>query len=52
MNPDRNRGGMTVQYTIYGLDWLPRLHIPVAVIAVLGFIATAQITGSAATTFL
>ena len=48
MNPDRNRGGMTVSTLLrFGL-----VVIPVAVIAVLGFIATAQITGNAATTFV
>ncbi len=51
MNPDRNRGGMTVS-TLLRFGLVASTAIPVAVIAVLGFIATAQITGNAATTFV
>ena len=51
MNPDRNRGGMTVSTLLrYGL--VASTAIPVAVIAVLGFIATSQLTPGAATTFV
>ncbi len=51
MNPDRNRGGMTVS-TLLRFGLVASTAIPVAVIAVLGFIATSQLTGSAATTFV
>lgn len=51
MNPDRNRGGMTVS-TLLRFGLVASTAIPVAVIAVLGFIATAQISGNAATTFV
>ncbi len=51
MNPDRNRGGMTVS-TLLRFGLVASTAIPVAVIAVLGFIATAQLTSNAATTFV
>ena len=50
MNPDRNRGGMTVG-TLLRFGLVASTAIPVAVIVVLGIIATAQITSSATTTF-
>ena len=51
MNSERNRGGTTVS-TLLRSGLVASTAIPVAVIAVLGFIATAQISGSAATTFV
>ena len=51
MNPDRNRGGMTVS-TLLRFGLVASTAIPVAVIAVLGFSATAQLSGNAATTFV
>ncbi len=50
MNPDRNRGGMTVG-TLLRFGLVASTAIPVAVIVVLGIIATSQITSSATTTF-
>jgi len=50
MNLDRNRGGMTVG-TLLRFGLVASTAIPVAVIVVLGIIATAQITSSATTTF-
>jgi methyl-accepting chemotaxis protein len=50
MNPDRNRGGMTVG-TLLRFGLVASTAIPVAVIVVLGIIATTQITSGATTTF-